>query len=78
MDKSPRFNTDLLADLETEHLVSFSEVIVAGALARTESRGAHSRTDFKERDDEKWLKHTLAHKDGEDGPKLSYKAVNID
>ena len=78
MDKSPRFNTDLLAGLETENLVSFSEVIVAGALARTESRGAHSRTDFKERDDEDWLKHTLAHKDGENGPMLSYKGVNID
>ena len=78
MDKSARFNTDLLAGLETENLVSFSEVIVAGALARTESRGAHSRTDFKDRDDEDWLKHTLAHKDGENGPKLSYKGVNID
>ena len=78
MDKNGRFNTDLLAALETQHLVSFSEVIVAGALARTESRGAHSRTDFKERDDEKWLKHTLAHKNGEDAPLLSYKGVNID
>ena len=78
MDKSARFNTDLLAGLETENLVSFSEVIVAGALARTESRGAHSRTDFKERNDEVWLKHTLAHKDSQNGPKLSYKGVNID
>ncbi len=78
MDKSGRFNTDLLAALETQHLVAFSEVIVAGALARSESRGAHSRTDFKERDDENWLKHTLAHKNGEDAPRLSYKDVNID
>jgi succinate dehydrogenase / fumarate reductase flavoprotein subunit len=78
MDKSLRFNTDLLANLETEHLVSFSEVIVRGALARTESRGAHSRTDYRERDDEAWLSHTLAHKNGEDAPKLSYKPVNID
>ncbi len=78
MDKSLRFNTDLLANLETENLVGFSEVIVTGALARTESRGAHSRTDYKERDDEDWLKHTLAHKNGEDAPKLSYKSVNID
>ena len=77
MDKSRRFNTDLLAGLETEHLVTFSEVVVAGALARTESRGAHSRTDYPERDDENWLKHTVAHKD-EDGPRFSYKPVNID
>lgn len=78
MDKSRRFNTDLLTALETQHLVQFSEVIVAGALARTESRGAHSRTDFKQRDDEQWLKHTLAHRNGDDAPKLSYKAVSID
>ena len=77
MDKSARFNTDLLAALETGHLLSFSELIVAGALARTESRGAHSRTDYKKRDDENWLKHTLAHL-SEDGPVLSYKDVFID
>jgi len=78
MDKSRRFNTDLLANLETEHLVSFSEVIVTGALARTESRGAHSRTDYRERDDEDWLMHTMAHKDEDGAPKLSYKPVNVD
>jgi succinate dehydrogenase / fumarate reductase flavoprotein subunit len=77
MDKSRRFNTDLLAGLETEHLVAFSEVVVAGALARTESRGAHSRTDYRERDDDNWLKHTVAHKD-EEGPRFCYKDVNID
>ena len=77
MDKSRRFNTDLLSGLETEHLVTFSEVVVAGALARPESRGAHSRTDYPERDDENWLKHTVAHKD-EGGPRFSYKNVNID
>jgi len=78
MDKGSRFNTDVLAAIETENLLVFSEVIVAGALARTESRGAHWRTDFPRRDDEAWLKHTVAHK-GEDGrPVLSYKGVNID
>ena len=78
MDKSGRFNTDLLAALEAEHLVLFSEAIVAGALARTESRGAHSRVDFKTRDDEQWLKHTLAQRNGRTGPALSYKPVTID
>jgi succinate dehydrogenase / fumarate reductase flavoprotein subunit len=78
MDKSGRFNTDLLAALEAEHLVLFSEAIVAGALARTESRGAHSRVDFKARDDELWLKHTLAQRNGPAGPALSYKPVAID
>jgi len=78
MDKSKRFNTDLLAEMETDHLISFSEVIVTGALVRTESRGAHSRIDYRERDDEQWLKHTMAHKNGADAPILSYKPVNID
>jgi succinate dehydrogenase / fumarate reductase flavoprotein subunit len=77
MDKSRRFNTDLLTAIETDHLLCFSEVIVAGALARKESRGAHARTDFPKRDDENWLKHTLVTKT-EDGPSLSYKPVYID
>jgi succinate dehydrogenase / fumarate reductase flavoprotein subunit len=79
MDKGKRFNTDLLAAFETDHLLSFSEVVVVGGLARTESRGAHYRTDFAKRDDENWLKHTLATKvDEETLPELSYKSVNID
>jgi succinate dehydrogenase / fumarate reductase flavoprotein subunit len=77
MDKSGRFNTDLLEAIETDHLLTFSEVIVASGMARAESRGAHYRTDYPGRDDENWLKHTIAHKE-EDEPKLSYKSVNID
>lgn len=77
MDKSKRFNTDLLAAIETDHLLTFSEVIVASGLARSESRGAHSRTDFPKRDDEQWLKHTLAHKNEDGTPDLSYKDVTI-
>jgi succinate dehydrogenase / fumarate reductase flavoprotein subunit len=78
MDKTIRFNTDILAAIETEHLLTFSEVIVAGALKRTESRGAHYRTDYPKRDDETWLKHTLAHKYEGGAPVLSYKGVHID
>jgi succinate dehydrogenase / fumarate reductase flavoprotein subunit len=59
-DHGPVFNLDLIEALELENLLSFSEVIVEGALARKESRGAHFRTDFPKRDDEQWLKHTLA------------------
>lgn len=77
MDKSGRFNTELLGAIETEHLLTFSEVVVVSGMARTESRGAHYRTDYPGRDDENWLKHTMARKD-EDEPKLSYKSVNID
>jgi len=78
MDKVSRFNTDVLAAIETENLLIFSEVIVAGALARTESRGAHWRSDFTRRDDEDWLKHTVAHKGKNGETVLSYKGVNID
>ena len=78
MDKSKRFNTDVLMALETENLLTFSEVIVTGALARTESRGAHSRTDYGKRDDEDWLKHTMATRNSDGKPDLTYKDVNID
>jgi succinate dehydrogenase/fumarate reductase flavoprotein subunit len=77
MDQSSRFNTDVLGALETDHLLAISEVIAASALARQESRGAHARTDFPARDDDQWLKHTLATSSG-DGPVLSYKPVVID
>ncbi len=78
MDRSKRFNTDLLGAIETGHLLTFSKVIVSSGLARTESRGAHYRTDYPKRDDEDWLKHTMAHKSSEDGPILSYRDVDID
>lgn len=78
MDKGTRFNTDLLATIEAEHLLTFSEVIVAGATERPECRGAHWRIDHPGRDDEKWLKHTMAHQSNDGHPKLSYKPVNID
>ncbi|MGR9052421.1 MAG: FAD-binding protein [Gammaproteobacteria bacterium] len=78
MDTSRRFNTDLLGAFETEHLLTFGEVVVTGALNRRESRGAHYRTDYVKRDDQNWLKHTLAFKDRDDAPKLRYKPVSID
>jgi len=78
-DKGKRFNTDLLSALETAHLLTFSEVVVTGALARTESRGAHYRRDYPKRNDSDWIKHTLAHKAPRgEPPVLSYKSVNID
>lgn len=73
-DKGRVFNFDLLAVLELGFLLDLAEVIAAGALARKESRGAHSRTDFPERDDENWMKHTVAVA-GPAGPELNYEPV---
>ena len=74
-DKSRRYNTELIEVLELAHLLEFSECIVAGALAREESRGAHARRDFPKRDDANWMKHTLAFRQGNGRPRLDYKAV---
>jgi succinate dehydrogenase / fumarate reductase flavoprotein subunit len=75
-DTNRVYNTDLIAALELGNLLDLAEVSVASALARQEFRGAHARRDFAKRDDEKWLKHTLAHFTP-DGPKLSYKPARI-
>ena len=75
-DRSRVYNTNLSDVLEVESMLEVAEVVVAGALARTESRGAHSRRDFPGRDDGNWLKHTLAYGTPE-GPRLEYSAVAI-
>ncbi|MCY3900550.1 MAG: succinate dehydrogenase flavoprotein subunit [Caldilineaceae bacterium] len=76
MDKGKRFNTDILEAIELQNLLDLAEVTAASALARTESRGAHSREDHKARDDENWLTHTYASKvDGK--VSLDYAPVNI-
>ncbi len=76
MDKGKRFNTELLEAMELGNLLNLAEVTAVSALARQESRGAHSREDFKERDDVHWLKHTFAsRKDGQ--IELDYRPVVI-
>jgi succinate dehydrogenase / fumarate reductase flavoprotein subunit len=75
-DKSPVYNTNLYHALELGNLLDLAEIMVTGALQRTESRGGHARRDFPERDDEHWLKHTLAFCT-EEGPRLDYKPVTI-
>lgn len=72
MDKSKTFNTDLVGALETDFLIDASLALAAGAQARTESRGAQSRTDYPERDDANWLKHTLAWRQAGEPPRLDY------
>jgi succinate dehydrogenase / fumarate reductase flavoprotein subunit len=57
-------------------MLDLAELVTLGALARTESRGSHFRTDFKERDDEHWMKHTVA-RITDAGPQLSYGPVRV-
>ena len=75
-DRSLTFNTELTSALELDFMLDVAQAIAHSALARTESRGSHQRTDFPERDDEKFLKHSLAFR-REKGPKIEYKDVVI-
>jgi succinate dehydrogenase / fumarate reductase flavoprotein subunit len=75
-DRGKSFNTDLAAALQLDFMLDLAEVTVASALARTESRGGHSRLDYPKRDDENWLKHTLVYYT-EEGPRLDYLPVTI-
>jgi succinate dehydrogenase / fumarate reductase flavoprotein subunit len=76
VDRGSVFNLDLIEAIELGNLLGFSEMIVAGAINRKESRGAHYRKDFPKRDDVNWLKHTLAYRD-ESGVRFDYKPVRI-
>ncbi|MFQ5345828.1 MAG: succinate dehydrogenase flavoprotein subunit [Mariprofundus sp.] len=70
------FNTELIEAMELENLMGLARVTAAGALARQESRGAHARDDYPERDDAGWMKHTLASiRDGQ--VTLDYKPVRV-
>ena len=73
-DKGRIFNTDLVFALELGLMLDCAETIVVSALERKESRGAQSRQDYPQRDDENWLKHILV-TTSEDGPQVSYQPV---
>ena len=76
-DSSRTFNTELMAALELDYMLEVAETITYSALAREESRGAHARRDFPERNDDRFLKHTIAMRTDELSPRLEYRDVRI-
>jgi fumarate reductase flavoprotein subunit len=75
-DHSQVFNTQLTAALELDFMLDVAETVAHSALQRKESRGSHTRTDFTQRDDEHFLRHSLAFR-GPDGPRIEYLPVTI-
>ena len=75
-DRGMIWNTDLMETLEFDNLIAQAAVTVNGAVNRTESRGAHAREDYPDRDDENWMKHTLAWCDELGNVKIDYRPVH--
>ena len=76
-DRSLIWNTDLVEALELDNMIGQSAVVLHSALYRTESRGAHAREDYPERDDRNWLKHTLAWQDSDGRVRLGHRPVHL-
>src|SRR6266852_3431769 len=76
-DHSLTFNTDLIAALELSFMLDVSEAMVHSALQREESRGAHQRTDFPKRNDEKFLAHSVVTRTSDGRPRVDYLPVKI-
>jgi len=76
-DKTNVYNTDLLQALELGSMLDCAEALAVSALERRESRGAHQRLDFVERDDGRYLRHSLAHYRGSEAPRVDYLDVVI-
>ena len=75
-DRDSTFNTEVMNALELDYMLDVAETVANSALRRKESRGSHTRTDYPKRDDENFLKHTLAYRTA-DGPRIDYLPVTI-
>ncbi len=76
-DRSRTFNTELVACLELANMLDLADTIIQSGLKRTESRGAHQRTDHPARDDENFLAHSLAHRTADGPSRIEYLPVTI-
>jgi fumarate reductase flavoprotein subunit len=76
-DPSYTFNTELTAALELSYMLDVAQTIVQSALERRESRGSHQRSDFPQRDDERFLAHSLAYRVEDNAPRIEYRPVTI-
>src|SRR5438876_5748780 len=76
-DSSYTFNTELTAALELSYMLDVAQTIVQSALERRESRGSHQRTDYPQRDDERFLAHSLAYREEDGSPAIEYRPVTI-
>jgi len=76
-DNSYTFNTELTAALELSYMLDVAQTILQSALERRESRGSHQRTDYPQRDDERFLAHSLAYRTEDDSPRIEYRPVTI-
>ncbi|MDO8959818.1 MAG: FAD-binding protein, partial [Rhodocyclaceae bacterium] len=76
-DKTNVYNTDLFQMLELGSMLDCATAVTVGAMARKESRGAHQRLDFPERDDQNFLRHTMVYHQGRDAPRVDYLDVVI-
>ena len=76
-DKSNVFNTNLLYTMEVGSMLEAAHAMACSALNRNESRGSHQRLDYPQRDDENYLKHSLAYYRGEEAPRIEYQDVVI-